>query len=319
MKLTYKILWIDDSEDLIESFPRGRLESHIEGQGFEFSLETRVSPDEVKSPIDGSKYDLLIIDYNLTESGPNGDDLIKTIRDHDCLTEVIFYSANVDGLRDAAISKELDGVFFSNKQTEPLLRKICDVVDLTIRKVIDLENMRGIVMAGVADLDHLLKEIVQQHHQKMEEAERLEYRRYLLKKMVPDSQGVKRLIVEETHAVFSAFENSINEICRLSPKEFEELVKSRAFDSYKKVMAVCNACKGRPEISRHQQDVNSIRTLLDWRNALAHQRPIIDNSIEFFEIGGARLPFDQARARELRQDIRRYRSLLEEVIGSISD
>src|SRR6185369_4137526 len=107
MNLTYRILWIEDNDQYIESLNQATLERYVQEQGFDLDITFRTSPEDIALEVDGSAYDLMVIDYQITEDNRHdetgkenargsktGDDVIKSVREHDCLTEVIFYSGS---------------------------------------------------------------------------------------------------------------------------------------------------------------------------------------------------------------------------------
>jgi hypothetical protein len=158
MKLQYKVLWFDDSDDLLESLDIDYLKSNILGWGFVPEIVLVTTPERFLAEAPYHDYDLLVVDYNLQEYG-HGQDFILKVREQEVFTEIIFYSSSATSmLWDAIHEKQLEGVYVANKNT--ILERIMKVGQQTLRKVLDLENMRGIVMAEVGDLDLLLDGIV---------------------------------------------------------------------------------------------------------------------------------------------------------------
>lgn len=325
MNLTYTVLWIENDKEFIDSFDTDDLKEYVEEQGFDFRLEYRMSPEEIRAEVDGSLFDLLIIDYNIADGdGENGalhgSDVIRQIRDQNCLTEVIFYSASgVPKLRQEAADRGLEGVFYSGRPTEQLLRKIKDVFNLTVRKVVDVENMRGIVMAGVADLDHLVTDVIRAVHGSLQAGEQVDLCKRLLVKMRPVVKGLKVLVKEQDHVHFGNVEKLMDAIVQLDPADFETLVKARSFDSYKRVEMAVSLCKEHEHLKEHKDGIGSIKDLLLWRNALAHQRPKrLDNGYPVFEpTEGKEEAFNDERTRQLRQQLRAQRAALTRVLASL--
>ena len=320
MNLIYKILWIDDAQDWIESIDRDLLENYIKAEGFDPEFEIRTSPEEIAQDVDGKSFDLMVIDYNITENGSKcGDDIIKSVRDNDCLTEVIFYSQNASTtLRQLAATKEIDGVFYANRDQDSLIRKIQDVFDLTVRKVVDVNNMRGIVMAGVADLDHLLGDLIGEIHIKLDDDGKVTHRKKLLERMLPAAKSLRRLMADEEHVSLTDLQNAINVLKELEPKSFEDLVKFRGFDSYKRVEIATGLCKIYAQLDKHRDRIEEIKLVLRWRNALAHQRPRLEKGVYVFEpTEGSPENFDPAMARSLRTKIREHRVFLESLMLAV--
>jgi CheY-like chemotaxis protein len=324
MNLTYTVLWIEDDKDFIDSFDTDDLREYVEEQGFDLEIVYRSSPEEIRAEVDGSQFDLLIIDYNLADgdaesSDLHGSDVIRQIRNQKCLTEVIFYSqSGPPTLRKIAAEKELEGIFYSGRRTEQLLGKIKDVFNLTVRKVVDVENMRGIVMAGVADLDHLVTDVIRAVHGSLEAGKQVDLCKRLLKKMRPVVKGLKTLVKEQEHAHFTDVEKLVDAIVGLDPADFETLVSTRLFDSYKRVEMAVSLCKEHDHLKEHKDGIDSIKDLLLWRNALAHQRPKRhDNGHPIFEPrAGNEEAFDEERRRQLRQLLRSQRAALMRILAS---
>lgn len=323
MNLTYTVLWIENDKEFIDSFDTDDLKEYVEEQGFDLRLEYRMSPEEIRAEVNGSLFDLLIIDYNIADGdGENGDlhgsDVIRQIRDQNCLTEVIFYSASgVPKLRKEAADRGLEGVFYSGRPTEQLLRKIKDVFNLTVRKVVDVENMRGIVMAGVADLDHLVTDVIRAVHGSLEAGKQVDLCKRLLVKMRPVIKGLKALVKEQGHVHFDEVEKLVDAIVQLDPADFETLVKARSFDSHKRVEMAISLCKDYEHLRAHKDEISSIKDLLLWRNALAHQRPKkLENGYPVFETReGNEEAFNEERTRLLRQQLRSQRAALMGVLA----
>ncbi len=159
MRITYSILWFDDTDEFFDSLDLDPLRDAIESWGFNPKIQLVTNPDDFMSHEPFREYDLIVVDYNLEEYDKHGEEFIKKIREHDVYTEVIFYSANpVSELWDAVRAKELEGVFIAGRPG--VLTKIKRVADQSVRKILDLENVRGIVMAEVGDIDHILDSIL---------------------------------------------------------------------------------------------------------------------------------------------------------------
>lgn len=321
MNLTYTVLWIDDDEEFLDSFDTDALTEFVEGQGFDLKLVLRTKPEEIKGEVDGTQFDLLIIDYNIAEGDLHGSDVIRQVRDKNCLTEVIFYSQNgVARLRQIAAEKELEGVFYSGRPTDQLLRKIKDVFSLTVRKVVDVENMRGIVMAGVADLDHLVTDVIRAVHGSLEAGKQVDLCKRLLEKMRPVVKHLKVLVKDQDHTHFGEVDALINAIIKLDPADFEILVNARSFDSSRRVDMAVSLCKEHDQLKPHKDGIGSIKDLLEWRNALAHQKPKRhENGYAVFEPKpGIEAAFDAQRTLTLRQQLRSQRAALNAILAALN-
>jgi len=161
MKITYSILWFDDTDEYFESLDLDPLKEIIRSWGFSPIIILVTDPDEFLSHQPFREFDLIVVDYNLEEYETHGEIFIKKIRDHDVFTEVVFYSANpTSELWNAVRDQELEGVFVASRQNQGVITKIEKVAAQSVRKVLDLENVRGIVMAEVGNIDIRLDTII---------------------------------------------------------------------------------------------------------------------------------------------------------------
>ncbi len=157
MNLVYSILWFDDDSEFFDSIDLDPIKEEIASWGFIPKIDPVFSAGAFNSHVPFDKYDLIVVDFRL-EGMPEGDAFIAKVREHDVYTEIIFYSANpASDLWQSISKRKLEGIFVTNKSGIP--QKIIRVARQSVRKVLDLENMRGIVMSEVGDLDALLEMI----------------------------------------------------------------------------------------------------------------------------------------------------------------
>lgn len=171
MKLDYKILWLDDKiksvvladyQDEIED-----LREYIKSLGFKESIDFVRTEEELFSKLEEvGEYDLIMTDYHLDEtkgSTRNGDAIIKTIREKDIFTEIMFYSAQGE-VKD---TDRLDRITFfesfrvlGDDHYEKIFRKAKELIELTVRKFQNIVVMRGMIMHETSDLDVTIQEIL---------------------------------------------------------------------------------------------------------------------------------------------------------------
>lgn len=333
MNLTYRILWIEDNEDYVDALNQVYLQTHVQDHGFNLDLKFRISPEEIALDVDGSEFDLMVIDYHITEDNDlsnngliddkdekTGDKVIQAVREHDCLTEVIFYSGKPrNELRQIAADRELEGVFFSDRDPDVLLKKVCDVFDLTVRKVVDVNNMRGIVMAGVADLDHQLSDLLLELHNQLDVEGKNKHHKKLFQQMLRKERTIKKLVENPEDDLMKEMFKSINALKNLAPKKIEELIEEREFDSHSRVEAAASLCNNHENLVNEKAKLDEIKYLLKWRNALAHQRPRIDeNGVQLFEpTKDQPEAFDETRTRDLRKKLREHSFHLEHILKRV--
>jgi DNA-binding NarL/FixJ family response regulator len=161
MKLKYKILWFEDSDSAY-----GTLKNYVEDylKGHEFVPEIyRFSNDDdgINTILAKADFDLILMDFNL--DGVRGDEVIENIRNQELLTEVVFYSStSTREIRKSIADKGIDGVYCTSREIVEFEEKVIKVINNTIKKVQDVNNMRGLVIAEVIDLEIKIKEMLQQ-------------------------------------------------------------------------------------------------------------------------------------------------------------
>jgi len=159
MKLKYSILWFEDdtvSYNGKKELVKGIIEDEL---GFHFPEPRReINGDNIQT-IDYDEYDLLIVDLNL--AGTKGPALIDKIRHNENIfTEVIFYSSEGEkAVRDALKEYEIDGAYCADRG-EDFEDKVRRVIKTTVKKIQDLNNMRGLIMAETSDIDATMYQII---------------------------------------------------------------------------------------------------------------------------------------------------------------
>ena len=166
MKLTYKILWLDDKIDelFIDDEYDKEITTYLINQGFNPQLETVSTQEDFFSKLDDS-FDLILTDFNLKEKKGqtlDGDVIVKEIRNKSIYTEILFYSAygQIEDL------KNLDRITFVDTKTskdthqETVLKSLIRLIDLTIKKFQHIVSMRGMIMNETCSLDSQMLEII---------------------------------------------------------------------------------------------------------------------------------------------------------------
>jgi CheY-like chemotaxis protein len=160
MTLEYKILWF---EDIVTSFNAKKrlIKRVIEDLGFVF-VEPRNEIDDANlDTIDFQLYDLIIADLGLA-NGTKGSTILETIREKGVYTEVVFYSSNGEQyVRNELSNFQIDGAYCADRENDDFIDKVGKVIFTTIKKVQDLNNIRGLIMAETSDIDKKMLKIIQ--------------------------------------------------------------------------------------------------------------------------------------------------------------
>lgn len=157
MRLDFNIVCFEDRPEFLKPI-FDELEEHLDEYGFylRFKIYKDSSQlDDIIEQVNSRKLDvdLIIMDYLLANNN-KGDQLIRQIRSHNLLTDIIFYSADPDFLKNIG---RLDGVFAVER--ENLESKLLAITNHLLRKEMDISNFRGLVMAETSELDYKIIDI----------------------------------------------------------------------------------------------------------------------------------------------------------------
>lgn len=161
MRLDFRTLWIDDQPRHIESFEEG-LQLKLNPLGFNLVVRSVASVAEVDDAIGVNVHDdaidLVLVDHDLGASG-TGDAALTKVRAKFPHKDIMFYSAgDRQKLRQIAYEAGLDGIYFSTRLT--LVSDAFGLIESILSKVMDIDHMRGVVMAATSDIDYLVEQSV---------------------------------------------------------------------------------------------------------------------------------------------------------------
>ena len=160
MRLDYHILWFEDNltaYNIKKEFVRDIISEF----GFNYIEPRREVNGRNIDTINFDQYDLIIADMNLA-NGDTGMSLMTKIRDEkNIFTEVIFYSSDGEEAVRAELARyRIDGAYCSGRENDDFENKAKEVIRTLIKKVQDLNNMRGLVMAETSDCDKIMADII---------------------------------------------------------------------------------------------------------------------------------------------------------------
>ena len=314
MKLKYKILWVEDEKESIQIKAKN-IRLYLENEyGFEClsdditildyeEFETNyIDDNKIKTGTNIEQFDLVLVDFNLGEVQHTGDKLIKVVRDGNIYSEILFYSSDLDSLKEKLDKHFIDGIFTSNR--DELEDKVKKLIRVTIKKVQDVNNLRGLIMAEVAELDRIKKSIILKYNQNNTE----------LKKYI------KNDIFEKINNDLSDLECVIDANCAPDKINIQKLLNSFFYDSFKKSRTVFkikrldNNCSSIPFVHQDYYD-----KVIKKRNVFAHEEEQVrDDGSKYLDYPNKEpLEFTTEHCIEIRQDIKKYKKLLLEIEQSI--
>jgi len=313
MKLKYRILFIEDTPKSVSREVSKTREYLEDDYGFEclkddisiidyedFEREYLEIIDDTISVKEALKeFDLLMVDFDLGEEGKTGDSLIKIIRDSNVYSEILFYSSNYEQLREKLNSNFIDGVFTSNR--DELLDEIKKLIKVTIKKVQDVNNLRGLIMAEVAELERIKERIIIKASPKISEKN---IEKYVLQKIKSSGNSTKN----NAETFLSDIDNVL----------FEDLFKKIGFvDLDKKLHAtgeILHKLNITTPISKNDLIEPYKKHIRDMRNKFAHVEEcdgFDENGIACKVIGD--IPFTETNCINIRKEIKKYKHILTEI------
>lgn len=174
LRLDFNVLWVDDQPDRVASQITA-ITKRMQDEGFQFSPNLCQSMDEVRKAIADHVFtdevDLILIDWDLG-NGVVGEDAIAEVRTTVPYKDVVFYSAQTvpDVLRKSAFEKGFEGIYCASR--EELVDEVMGVFESLVKKVLDLDHARGIVMGATSDIDYIVNECLVIVHEKLDKSGR---------------------------------------------------------------------------------------------------------------------------------------------------
>lgn len=169
MKLEYRILWFEDDHESVQDVIDA-LRGLLCEQGFELVCDWGVCnaatmTGTVERLQNYNPYDLMVFDYDLG-SGLTGEELAQTLRSR-IWTEILYYSANrsAEDLSHGMNARKVEGVFCAVRQN--LEERIWGLVESQIKRICDLNNMRGIVLDSMSSIDAAIRKFFSETYKGM--------------------------------------------------------------------------------------------------------------------------------------------------------
>ncbi|HBP0158194.1 TPA: response regulator [Pseudomonas aeruginosa] len=175
MRLDFRILWIDDQPKHVASFADG-IRRTLKELGFNLDLIEYASLEKVREYIGAHVHDdgidLVLVDFDLGHgSGDGGQKVLAAVRERFPYKDIIFYSAtDTHKLREIAYCASIDGVYFSTRLS--LVDDAREVINNLLKKTLDLDHMRGVVMSATSDIDYMVEKSLVAVYDRLNEAEK---------------------------------------------------------------------------------------------------------------------------------------------------
>lgn len=292
MRLDFVVLWIEDQRDYVEA-QEVSLRDQVSEEGFELIVVQAGSVAEARTKLSEDVFrdhvDLILIDYNLP-GGENGDEALGRIREQLPYREIVFYSgASAGELRKLAFDQEVEGVYCSHRNDLP--STVVGVFQALIKKVIDVDHSRGIVMGATSDIDYIISDCISLLYERQADEGKAAMVKYAQKRVRKHLET----LTDDNAAIESA--TTMAEI----------LPQHGAFTAIDRLHLLRKFLPAGPE---HEESDKSLLSyaekVMPERNKLAHMRVVVDGFIRRLEgRGGEEITADQMKT--LRQTLVQHR------------
>ncbi len=158
MRLDFNVLWVEDQQGRVQSQSE-RINTMVNKEGFRLQVKFASSVDEATGYLSDSIYgdhiDLILMDYDLGAGG-RGDDGLEQVRFIFPYKDIIFYSSQAPDLSDMVAKKKVQGVYCSTRDDLP--DTVIGAFEALVKKVLDIDHSRGIVMGATSDIDQYVND-----------------------------------------------------------------------------------------------------------------------------------------------------------------
>jgi len=295
MKLIYNILWFEDDESWYKT-ALVFIQEYLEENGFLLNSRRVADGTLIEELLNDNDVDLILMDYNLA-GGATGDRLIGQIRDHELFTDIIFYSQfGAQTIREKVIG--VDGIYCTNRDIELFEEKVTKIIKRTLKKVQDINNMRGLVMSETSELDHRMTQVIMEFC-----------------KISPEHI---QTIVNKTLKNRAERIDSLKKLADKSTGLFLDGIES--YDRYRAIWRILN--ESQTESLRIYGDtfVKYKEEIIDTRNLLAHiKQETVDGRCMLITRmpGKAAFTFNDETCIEIRKNIKKHSDNLDYILETL--
>ena len=158
MRLDFNVLWIEDHPGSVSDLKQS-ISDKIREQGFRLNVKSATSIEQaIKEYLDKDVYryhiDLVLMDYDLGENKTNGAEGINKVREKIPYRDIIFYSSARTTELETELEKESKKIIDVFTCYRPDLEQQFDeVFERLIKKVLDINHERGIIVGATCDID----------------------------------------------------------------------------------------------------------------------------------------------------------------------
>ena len=320
MRLKYRILWFENDPDFVKEVGPDITAYLLDDLGLELEIDEQSNGIRLGNLLrDGGPYDLIVTDLNL-DNGDTGKDLIDKIRADQVLTEVLLYSGtDADIQKIIAETPGLERVSYAVGRPA-LPERLKRIIALTVRKVQDVHNMRGLVIAEAIDLEDKMLDIITSHF-----------------KTSIDDMAKAGFIKDHYEKTDSYFQSRLKKLAGHTPEKILEFVETACGEMMPKYIALnklLDSAKAAVDTSTDEgkEKLKVLEVLetelekmnedvINLRNDLAHVREEKDASGKWILKNKKQMRetvFDDAKYVEIRRNLRSHFDNLTKIADQLS-
>ncbi len=303
MRLDFNVLWVEDQPNNVQA-QKLAISNAMRREGFCLSVEFAPSVDAatqfLSNDIYGDHVDLILMDYDLG-AGKSGDIGLSEVRNIFQFKDIIFYSGRATAdLNEMIRQQNVQGVYTSNRGDLP--DSVVGVFENLVRKVLDIDHSRGIVMGATSDIDQVLNSALCKTFDGGRDEDR--------------SASIDA-VKERADAKAEQFHEALEKIKGIS--HVEDLESHHAiYTSDDRFRLLIKLLKARKLHSEHNQKFNEYREqIMPKRNDLAHIQVQQEGfSRKFYDRKGTELTSEDMRS--LRVSLLEFKELFDQLFGDDS-
>jgi hypothetical protein len=301
MRLDFNVLWVEDLQNNVQS-QRTAIERNVRREGFrlrvEFAASVEAATTFLSNDIYGDHIDLVLMDFDLG-TGKKGDEGLSDVRQIFPYKDIVFYSGmSTADLLGKVSAQSVQGIFVSNRDALPDV--VEGIFENLVKKVLDIDHSRGIVMGATSDIDTVVFSRLSSHFEGCDDSQ---------KKFVLDE--IKARLDDKTKSFGKAME-SLKAVSHV-----KELADHHAiYTSDDRLRLLLKLFK---QLMLHQDKTatfEAYRTgVMPRRNDLAHIR-VESNGFarKFYDRNGKEISSDDMR--KLRVELLEFQDLLSNILDA---
>ncbi|MEZ0183425.1 hypothetical protein AB9T89_14380 [Flavobacterium oncorhynchi] len=295
MKIDYNVLWVEDDTSWFETTSE-IFKENLDDYGFNLIANRKVNFSEVSSEISLNglnKIDILLIDFNLKNS-ENGDAVINLLREQEIYTDIIFYSSDLDSVKSSMHKYYMEGVYYSDRKE--IEHKFDLVFKTTIKKIEEINSMRGLVVGETSELDVCIEKLSLFFINDILSLEKSEIDKFI--------NAYCEKMTKNSTSIFERYESiGINDF-------FSQIEATKKLDIFRSLLKKVNALNQNIFSDFLEFNKNYHVDVIDLRNKFAHAKSIINQEgkeVLLAHLGKEDFEFDQERFVSIRKNIKKHR------------